>query len=181
MLFPAHSAPHAGTLQSMHGIDTLGRHHLSRLIAITPLRGGCSRPAASRAQKCCAPREGRKLAARGSARGDSRSGSSEPQPVKPWGLLMLLLAVYVHNQWSRNALQYSVNFAVSPSAEASREFVNVALGISKSEYAILASYAFILLYTVFSLVSGRVAGESLRRLLLDRVVERHLGAGVAVL
>ena len=94
---------------------------------------------------------------------------------------MLLLAVYVHNQWSRNALQYSVNFAVSPSAEASREFVNVALGISKSEYAILASYAFILLYTVFSLVSGRVAGESLRRLLLDRVVERHLGAGVAVL
>lgn len=81
---------------------------------------------------------------------------------------MLLLAVYVHNQWSRNALQYSVNFAVSPSAEASREFVNVALGISKSEYAILASYAFILLYTVFSLVSGRVAGESLRRLLVDR-------------
>ena len=70
----------------------------------------------------------------------------------------MLLTVYVHNQWSRNALQYSVNFAVSPSAETSREFVNVALGISKSEYAILASYAFILLYTVFSLVSGRVAG-----------------------
>ena len=30
--------------------------------------------------------------------------------------------------WRRNALQYSVNFAVSPSAEASREFVNIALG-----------------------------------------------------
>ena len=26
---------------------------------------------------------------------------------RPWGLLAILLAVYVHNQWCRNALQYS--------------------------------------------------------------------------
>jgi hypothetical protein len=84
-------------------------------------------------------------------------GSMNNIPAKrPWKLLVLLLLVYVHNQWSRNALQYSVNFAVAPSADTAREFVNIALGISKAQYAVLASYAFILLYTIFSLLSGIV-------------------------
>ncbi|EKX34208.1 hypothetical protein GUITHDRAFT_119625 [Guillardia theta CCMP2712] len=59
--------------------------------------------------------------------------------------------------WTRNSLQYAVNFAVQPSAEATREFINVALGFSPQQYAFLASYGFTLLYTFASLIAGRVA------------------------
>jgi len=145
----------SGILQT----DALASAQLCRPVAISALRGGCSsRPTAPQLSFALRNCRSGVRAVRGSAGGDAGADAKGALAKKPWGLLALLLTVYVHNQWSRNALQYSVNFAVSPSAETSREFVNVALGISKSEYAILASYAFILLYTVFSLVSGRVAG-----------------------
>ena len=167
MLFPAHAS--AG----LHGALLAPAAHPGALCApcsmrLCSLRGGAAPLAAvlgleHGGEGGGAARQRRQSLATDAHADAGQGGGGAATPAKrPWGLLALLLSVYVHNQWSRNALQYSVNFAVAPSADAAREFVNIAMDISKAEYAVLASYAFILLYTVFSLLSGRVADTTSR-------------------
>ena len=167
MLFPAHAS--AGS----HGALLAPAAHPGALCApcsmrLCSLRGGAAPLAAvlgleRGGEGGGAARQRRQSLATDAHADAGQGGGGAATPAKrPWGLLALLLSVYVHNQWSRNALQYSVNFAVAPSADAAREFVNIAMDISKAEYAVLASYAFILLYTVFSLLSGRVADTTSR-------------------
>lgn len=74
------------------------------------------------------------------------------------GLLALLLCIYTHNQLTRSSLIYAVNFATSKAGEAAeREFMNVALSFSPTQYGLLASYGFTVLYALMSLVAGRSA------------------------
>jgi MFS family permease len=72
-------------------------------------------------------------------------------------LLCVLLAIYSHNQCTRNSLVYAVNFACGNSALDQREYINAALGMSASQYAVLASYGFTLMYAILSIIAGRVA------------------------
>eukprot|EP00802_Teleaulax_amphioxeia_P012435 Tamp_12477.p1 GENE.Tamp_12477~~Tamp_12477.p1 ORF type:complete len:525 (+),score=24.13 Tamp_12477:3-1577(+) len=157
-------------------VPAAGLQRTQRPLSLSALRGGADgaprslqRPHQHRTP-CKADRRWQRPASLAATKADGGAGNggadstggAELRARRPWGLLAILLAVYVHNQWCRNALQYSVNFAVTPSPEAAREFVNIALDVSKGEYAMLVSYAFICLYALFSLVSGRVADTQSR-------------------
>jgi MFS family permease len=72
-------------------------------------------------------------------------------------LLCVLVAAYAHNQCTRNSLVYAVNFACGRSTSDQHEYMNAALDMSASQYALLASYGFTLMYACVSLVAGRVA------------------------
>ena len=77
-----------------------------------------------------------------------------------WAGLVLLLAGFASNQWSRQALYYLCDFSNNGNAE---RHINVALDFSKEMYAGLASFGFTIVFAAVSLFSGRVADTMDRR------------------
>ena len=77
-----------------------------------------------------------------------------------WAGLVLLLAGFASNQWSRQALYYLCDFSSNGNAE---RHINVALDFSKEMYAGLASFGFTIVFAAVSLFSGRVADTMDRR------------------
>ena len=98
----------------------------------------------------------------GEAAQDDKKGINKASLSRA-GLLVLLLGLYTHNQLTRSSLFFSVNFAAaggggaSSTEAAAKEFMNVALSFGPSQYALLASYGFTLLYALVSLPAGRAA------------------------
>ncbi|CAM9358811.1 unnamed protein product, partial [Discosporangium mesarthrocarpum] len=68
----------------------------------------------------------------------------------------MLLLVYVSNQWSRNLVYYVQNFDAPATEAAVKEFMNVGIGFDETQYGLLASFSFTILFSSFSLVAGRV-------------------------
>lgn len=119
----------------------------------------------------------RSLASGGSDGGDSNSGSegerrvllsdeggsASPRPWRESALLPMLLAVYLHNQWSRSLLFYLVDFGPREQAageSAARELMNVELGFGAETYGVLASLPFTLMFAPLSLLAGGAADAS---------------------
>ncbi|KAL7537255.1 hypothetical protein ACHAWF_005705 [Thalassiosira exigua] len=82
-------------------------------------------------------------------------------------LVFPLLLVYVSNQWSRYSISYLVEFSASASSSSSSPFeaMNVDVGFTESQYGLLASTAFTVLFASMSLVAGNLADKYDRRLL----------------
>ena len=89
-------------------------------------------------------------------------------------LVFPLLLIYVSNQWSRYSISYLVDFsttaAASDSSTASTvvsayEAMNVDLHFDQSQYGLLASTAFTVLFALSSLIAGNLADRYDRKLL----------------
>lgn len=85
------------------------------------------------------------------------------------GVLLLLFTV---NQWSRQLLLYTVNFAEPYSEKAALLFINIDVGFDQAQYGIVASIGFAALFSLASLFAGRV---------VDRTSPRELLASTTVL
>jgi len=81
----------------------------------------------------------------------------ENVPAYAWFIVALLLALNIHNQWTRALLYYLVSFKVEITPENARQYMNIDLGFGQEQYGLLASFGFTALYTLFTLVAGRVA------------------------
>ncbi len=89
-----------------------------------------------------------------------------PRPSSPTHgpvVLGLLLLLYVINQWARWLPSYLVRF---PPRGAARELMNVDLGLDETQYGLLMSYGFSLVYAACSAPAGWVCD----RLPRERVV-----------
>jgi MFS family permease len=71
-----------------------------------------------------------------------------------WLLVLPIWLVYIANQWSRSSLYYLVNFDTSASAFTA---MNVDLHFDETQYGLLASVAFTLLFAIASLGAGYAA------------------------
>ncbi|CAM9703847.1 unnamed protein product, partial [Choristocarpus tenellus] len=78
-----------------------------------------------------------------------------PVPLSTWVSLAMLLLVYVSNQWSRNLVYYVQNFDVASTSATAKEFMNIGIGFDETEYGLLASFSFTILFSTFSLLAGR--------------------------
>ncbi|CAM9252164.1 unnamed protein product [Ascophyllum nodosum] len=76
-------------------------------------------------------------------------------PLISWLSLVMLLLVYISNQWSRSLVYYVQNFDVADTAATAKEFMNVGLGFDETQYGLLASFSFTVLFSVCSLIAGR--------------------------
>ncbi|CAM9870673.1 unnamed protein product, partial [Laminaria digitata] len=72
-----------------------------------------------------------------------------------WVSLAMLLLVYVSNQWTRSLVYYVQNFDVATTEATVKEFMNIGLGFDETQYGLLASFSFTLLFSTCSLVAGR--------------------------
>ncbi|KAJ1633679.1 major facilitator superfamily domain-containing protein, partial [Pavlovales sp. CCMP2436] len=78
-------------------------------------------------------------------------------------LLPALLAVFVHNQWSRSLLYYTCEFGLSANdPAAARQLMNVELGFGTEAYGFLAAIPFTLVFAPLSLLAGGAADASNR-------------------
>ncbi len=93
------------------------------------------------------------------AKGKPADGSDAAVPLSAWLVVALLLGVNVHNQWTRALVYYLVSFKVDDSPENKNLYMNKDLNFSEEQYGVLASFGFIALYTVASLVAGRAADK----------------------
>lgn len=97
----------------------------------------------------------------------SLTSSNAIEEVAPysWFVLGALGLVYVSNQWSRNLLPYMVNFgeSVSNSPDSAKEYMNVALSFDQTQYSVLASFGFTLLYSIASLFAGNAVDKFSRK------------------
>lgn len=75
-------------------------------------------------------------------------------------VMVPLLMVYISNQWSRSSIYYLVNF--SPGATAATA-INVDLNFSETEYGLLASIGFTVLYATASLFAGSISDSYNRK------------------
>jgi MFS family permease len=93
--------------------------------------------------------------------GNTKPANSDgPTPTAyGWFVAFLLLAINVHNQWTRALVYYLVSFKAPDGAESSKLYMNKDLNFGEEQYAILASFGFTALFTVFSLLAGRVADK----------------------
>ncbi|KAJ1449013.1 major facilitator superfamily domain-containing protein [Pelagophyceae sp. CCMP2097] len=71
-----------------------------------------------------------------------------------WRVLGALVFAYVSNQWCRSVLFSTVSFTGSEDAA---RFLNVDLGISQSQYALLSTLAFNALFSLCSIAAGALA------------------------
>lgn len=85
---------------------------------------------------------------------DLETDKKEEDLSRQYVVLAILLATFVSNQWSRQALFYLCEF--TPDADAFRH-MNVALDFSKESYAALASFGFTAVFALVSLFSGSVS------------------------
>ncbi|KAL7429534.1 hypothetical protein ACHAXM_001749 [Skeletonema potamos] len=75
-----------------------------------------------------------------------------------------LLLIYISNQWSRYSISYLVDFSPE-NAAATFTAMNVDLQFTKSQYGLLASTAFTILFAFSSLIAGSLADKYDRKLL----------------
>jgi len=83
-----------------------------------------------------------------------------------------LLLVYISNQWSRASIYYLVDFATGAStndaasnAVSAYEAMNIDLQFTQSQYGVLASTAFTVLFALSSLIAGNLADKYNRKIL----------------
>lgn len=125
----------------------------------------CVRPPclsrAPRARRCAAramPEPGKELPLKRS-KSESLSEDEEllPFPSAPRAgrlLLPLLLAAYVHNQWSRSLIYYVVDFGDTDAPGSAQKLMNAELGFGPGTYSVLATIAFSALFAPLSLIAG---------------------------
>lgn len=77
-------------------------------------------------------------------------------------LVAPLLLIYISNQWSRYSISYLVDFSSTSDATTA---MNVDLNFNQSQYGLLASAAFTVLFAFSSLVAGNLADKYNRKLL----------------
>ncbi|KAL9185564.1 hypothetical protein ACHAXT_003341 [Thalassiosira profunda] len=82
-------------------------------------------------------------------------------------LVAPLLLVYISNQWSRYSISYLVDFSSSDATKAASAFgaMNVDLQFTESQYGLLASTAFTILFALSSLIAGNLADKYNRKIL----------------
>lgn len=80
-------------------------------------------------------------------------------------LVLPLLLVYISNQWSRYSISYLVDFSSTDGALNSYQAMNVDLQFDQSQYGLLASTAFTILFALSSLLAGSLADKYDRKLL----------------
>ena len=80
-------------------------------------------------------------------------------------LVLPLLLVYISNQWSRYSISYLVDFSSTDGALNSYQAMNVDLHFDQSQYGLLASTAFTILFALSSLLAGSLADKYDRKLL----------------
>ena len=79
-----------------------------------------------------------------------------------------LLSVYISNQWSRFSISYLVDFPTEPTAVLQNDgyhSMNVDLGFTETQYGLLASTSFTVLFALTSLVAGSLADKYDRKIL----------------
>ncbi|KAJ1474188.1 major facilitator superfamily domain-containing protein [Baffinella frigidus] len=86
----------------------------------------------------------------------------EAQALTPavWGVLALLLAANVHNQWTRALVYYIVSFKVEATEITRHLYMNIDLGFDETQYSLLASFGFTTFFTLCSLIAGRAADRT---------------------
>jgi hypothetical protein len=89
------------------------------------------------------------------------TSNAEDTPLSPyaWFVAILLLVVNIHSQWTRALVYYLVSFKAPDNADSARLYMNKDLGFGEEQYAVLASFGFTALFTVFSLIAGRAADK----------------------
>lgn len=92
----------------------------------------------------------------------SQPGSSSFQDISI--IVFPLLLIYISNQWSRYSISYLVDFSTD-NAAATFTAMNVDLQFTKSQYGLLASTAFTILFAVSSLIAGSLSDKYDRKLL----------------
>ena len=79
-------------------------------------------------------------------------------------LVLPLLLVYISNQWSRYSISYLVDFSTDGALNPFQA-MNVELQFDQSQYGLLASTAFTILFALSSLLAGSLADKYDRKLL----------------
>jgi len=83
-------------------------------------------------------------------------------------LVFPLLIIYVSNQWSRYSISYLVDFSdpdATTNAVSAFGAMNVDLQFTQSQYGLLASTAFTILFALSSLIAGNLADKYNRKIL----------------
>ncbi len=84
-------------------------------------------------------------------------------------LVFPLLLIYISNQWSRYSISYLVDFSsptdATTSAVSAFQAMNIELQFTQSQYGLLASTAFTILFALSSLLAGTLADRYDRKLL----------------
>ncbi|CAN0270584.1 unnamed protein product [Pylaiella littoralis] len=91
----------------------------------------------------------------GETKGAAEGDNKVKVPWVSWVSLVMLLLVYVSNQWTRSLVYYVQNFDVATTEATAKEFMNVGLGFDETQYGLLASFSFTILFSTCSLVAGR--------------------------
>ena len=110
----------------------------------------------------------------------SRSSSSSSSSLSSSSLSEILilvfplLLIYISNQWSRYSISYLVDFssttddgvtAAAAAAASAYQAMNIDLQFTQSQYGLLASTAFTILFALSSLLAGSLADRFNRKLL----------------
>lgn len=80
-------------------------------------------------------------------------------------LVLPLLLIYISNQWSRYSISYLVDFSTIP-LPSSFEAMNIDLQFTQTQYGLLASTAFTILFALTSLIAGDLADDRNNRKIL---------------
>lgn len=83
-------------------------------------------------------------------------------------LVFPLLIIYISNQWSRYSISYLVDFSISTDANtavSAFKAMNIDCQFTQSQYGLLASTAFTILFALSSLIAGTLADRYDRKLL----------------
>ncbi|KAL7531925.1 hypothetical protein ACHAXR_007622 [Thalassiosira sp. AJA248-18] len=82
-------------------------------------------------------------------------------------LVFPLLLIYISNQWSRYSISYLVDFSSPDATSTVSAFgaMNIDLQFSQSQYGLLASTAFTILFALSSLIAGNFADKYNRKIL----------------
>ena len=102
----------------------------------------------------------------------SRTSSSSSSSSSLSEILILvfpLLLIYISNQWSRYSISYLVDFSSTTddgaTAASAYQAMNIDLQFTQSQYGLLASTAFTVLFALSSLLAGSLADRYNRKLL----------------
>ena len=102
---------------------------------------------------------------------NSKDSPAEEKPKKQTTkdiliLVLPLLLVYISNQWSRFSISYLVDFpAEQVTIGNAFHSMNVDLGFTETQYGILASTSFTILFALSSLIAGSLADKYDRKML----------------
>jgi MFS family permease len=86
-------------------------------------------------------------------------------------LVLPLLLIYISNQWSRYSISYLVDFSTPTTTDATTNAVsafkamNIDCQFTQTQYGLLASTAFTVLFALSSLIAGTLADKYDRKLL----------------